>query len=121
MYASLSCMGVHLSACRLFWRFYKYPDKERIEVTKQRDVVYLHNGDKGYELTYKGTAAEDPKLLEEYIRRAEVDPAYYARLHGWCKRLAPRFKPARERSAGQRSRAPSTTEFSCGRTTPWPG
>jgi hypothetical protein len=55
----------------LFWRFYKYPDKERVEVTKQRDVVYLHNGDKGYEITFKGTAAEDPKILEEYIRRRE--------------------------------------------------
>jgi hypothetical protein len=55
----------------LFWRFYKYPDKERVEVTKQRDVVYLHNGDKGYEITYKGTAGEDPKTLEEYLRRRE--------------------------------------------------
>jgi hypothetical protein len=23
----------------LFWRFYKFPDKDRIELTKQRDVV----------------------------------------------------------------------------------
>ena len=57
------------SAGTLFWRFYKYPDKERIELTKQRDVVYVYNGDKGYEVTYKGTAAEDPKLLAEYLRR----------------------------------------------------
>lgn len=55
----------------LFWRFYKYPDKERVELTKQRDVVYLYNGDKGYEITYKGTAGEDPKTLEEYLRRRE--------------------------------------------------
>jgi hypothetical protein len=55
----------------LFWRFYKYPDKDRVELTKQRDVIYVYNGDKGYEITYKGTAAEDPKTLEEYIRRRE--------------------------------------------------
>lgn len=55
----------------LFWRFFKYPDKDRVEVTKQRDVVYLHTGDKGYEITYKGTASEDPKLTDEYNRRRE--------------------------------------------------
>ncbi len=33
----------------VFWRFYKFPDKDRIELTKQRDVIYVYNGDKGYE------------------------------------------------------------------------
>ncbi len=37
----------------LFWRFVKFPDKERIEVTKQRDVAYVYNGDHAYEVTYK--------------------------------------------------------------------
>src|SRR5690242_14399365 len=50
----------------LFWRFYKYPDKDRIELTKQRDVVYINNGDKGYEVTFKGTRAADPKDVAEY-------------------------------------------------------
>lgn len=53
----------------LFWRFYRFPDKDRIELTKQRDVVYVYSGDKGYEVTFKGTAAEDPQLLTEYLRR----------------------------------------------------
>lgn len=53
----------------LFWRFYKYPDKDRIELTKQRDVVYVYNGDKGYEITYKGTAAEDHETMQDYLRR----------------------------------------------------
>lgn len=53
----------------LFWRFYKFPDKERVELTKQRDVAYVLNGDKGYEITYKGTAMEDPKTLTESLRR----------------------------------------------------
>ena len=52
-----------------FWRFYKYPDKDRVELTKQRDVAYVHVGDKGYEITYKGTHPQDPKDLATYVRR----------------------------------------------------
>jgi hypothetical protein len=52
-----------------FWRFWKWPDKERVEVTKQRDIVYINNGDQGYEITYKGTAPEEPSQLEDYNRR----------------------------------------------------
>lgn len=53
----------------LFWRFYKFPDKDRIELTKQRDVVYVYNGDKGTEITFKGPRPEDAKDLTEYLRR----------------------------------------------------
>src|ERR1700733_3644366 len=53
----------------LFWRFTEYPDKERIEVTKQRDVAYLYVGNKGYELTYKGPHAVEKQDLEDYLRR----------------------------------------------------
>ena len=55
----------------LFWRFWEYPDKERIELTKQRDVVELFVGDKGYEITYKGTAIQDPKEMQDYLRRRD--------------------------------------------------
>jgi hypothetical protein len=54
----------------VFWRFYKFPDKDRIELTKKRDVIYVYNGDKGYEITYKGTRPQDPKDLTEYMRRS---------------------------------------------------
>jgi len=53
----------------LFWRSWKFPDKDRTELTKQRDVVYIFNGDKGYEVSYKGTAAAEPENLRDYIRR----------------------------------------------------
>jgi hypothetical protein len=53
----------------VFWRFYKYPDKDRIELTKQRDVIYVYQGDKGYEITYKGPHPQDPKDLNDYLRR----------------------------------------------------
>jgi len=52
-----------------FWLFYKYPDKERDELTKQRDVAYVTNGDQGYEITYKGTRAMEPKDLADSVRR----------------------------------------------------
>jgi hypothetical protein len=59
------------SAGVLFWRFVKFPDKERVEVTKQRDVAYVYNGDHGFEITFKGTATIEDKLLNEYLRRRE--------------------------------------------------
>jgi hypothetical protein len=63
--------GEATSAGVLFWRFVKYPDRERIEVTKQRDVAYVYNGDKGYEITFKGTTGLDAKLLTEFLRRRD--------------------------------------------------
>jgi hypothetical protein len=53
----------------LFWRFLELPDKERIEVTKERDVAYLYVGNKGWELTYKGPRSVETKDLDEYLRR----------------------------------------------------
>jgi hypothetical protein len=55
----------------LFWRFWEWPDKDRVELTKQRDVIELNIGDKGYEITYKGTATQEPQQLQEYLRRRD--------------------------------------------------
>jgi hypothetical protein len=52
-----------------FWRFTEFPDKERIELTPQRDVAYVYTGDKGYELTYKGSRPIEKKDLDDYQRR----------------------------------------------------
>jgi hypothetical protein len=69
--------------------YIEYPDKYRFEVihTKeifliegsvgdikvngQFDIVLIHNGNKGYETTYKGTAAEEPLDLENHLRRRQ--------------------------------------------------
>jgi hypothetical protein len=53
----------------LFWRFVEPPDKERIELTKQRDVAVIYAADKGYEVTYKGPHPIEKKDLEDYLRR----------------------------------------------------
>ena len=55
----------------LFWRFYKFPDKERVELTKKRDVAYVYRGDQGFEITYKGTRSDDPKAVSDYLRRRQ--------------------------------------------------
>jgi hypothetical protein len=67
----------------LFWRFVKFPDKERIEVTKQRDVAYVYNGDNAYEITYKGTTTQDVKTTAEYVRRREYSLEWV--LRRWLK------------------------------------
>jgi hypothetical protein len=67
----------------LFWRMVEFPDKERIEVTKQRDIAYVYNGEQGFEITYKGTATLDPKVLTEYLRRR--DHSLENVLRAWMK------------------------------------
>ena len=54
-----------------FWRFVRFPDKERVELTKQRDWIMLYTGDEGYEITFRGTKPLDPKDLKEYLQRRE--------------------------------------------------
>ena len=63
----------------LFWRFWKWPDKDRIELTKQRDVIYIVNGDQGYEITFRGTTPEDPKDLTETLRQRQFSLEYVLR------------------------------------------
>ena len=70
--------------------YIEYPNKDRFEVlalkdihvipgqidiggvkSKKADLVLIHNGDKGYETTYKGTAAQEPEDLQNYLRRRQ--------------------------------------------------
>jgi hypothetical protein len=53
----------------VFWRMWKWPDKDRIELTKQRDWIIIHNGDQGTEITFRGFAPEDKTALEDFLRR----------------------------------------------------
>jgi hypothetical protein len=69
-----------------FWRFVEYPDKERVELTKQRDVAYIYAGDKGYEVTYKGSHPAEKKDLEDYLRRRRF--SLETMLHAWINDTA---------------------------------
>lgn len=62
-----------LQSWTLFFRYWKWPDKERTELTPQRDVVELYLGNDAYEITYKGIQmldpAKDDKLHQALVRR----------------------------------------------------
>lgn len=64
----------------LFWRFWKWPDKDRIELTKQRDVIYIVNGDQGYETTFRGTRPDEAKNVTESLRLREFSLDHVLRL-----------------------------------------
>ncbi|MGA2004564.1 MAG: hypothetical protein ABSG70_14355 [Terriglobales bacterium] len=68
--------------------YVEYPDKDRFEVltlkdlhiipgtidiggvkSGHKDLVLIHNGDQGFEVSYKGTAAQDKIDLQNYLRR----------------------------------------------------
>ena len=69
--------------------YIEYPDRDRFEIIHTKDIhvlpgsidigsvktknkfdlVLIHNGNKGYEITFKGTAAQEPEDLQNYLRR----------------------------------------------------
>ena len=53
----------------MFWSFTEFPDKERIELTKERDIAELYVGNKAWEITYKGAHPIEQKDLDDYLRR----------------------------------------------------
>jgi len=53
----------------VFWSFTEFPDKERVEVTKERDIAELYVGNRAWEITFKGPRPLDPKDLDDYLRR----------------------------------------------------
>ena len=55
----------------LAYEYHQWPDKDRIEVTKHRDVVEFYLGRQGFEVTYKGKAAMQKDLLDDYLRRRD--------------------------------------------------
>ncbi|HLW52160.1 MAG TPA: hypothetical protein VKW06_04890 [Candidatus Angelobacter sp.] len=58
----------------VYQRLWKWPDKEWLELGKQRDVVQLTVGDSMYEITFRGTRMIDPEKSHD----AKV---YLARRH----------------------------------------
>jgi hypothetical protein len=75
-----------LQGWSLFYRFWKWPNQERDDLTKQRDIVRLYLGDKAYEITYKGI---QPINVEKDDRAKQaLERRYYSLenvLRGWLK------------------------------------
>ena len=59
----------------LFWLFWKAPQMERVELTKQRDVIYIYNAGQGYETTFRGTRPIEQKDLDDYLRQRDYSLA----------------------------------------------
>jgi len=52
-----------------YYKFWKWPNKERIEQNRKRDVVQIILGDKAYDLDYRGIRPLDPQK-DEGLRQA---------------------------------------------------
>jgi hypothetical protein len=53
------------------FEYHQWPDRDRIEVTKHRDVVEFFVGRQGWEVTYRGKKAMEKDLLDDYLRRRD--------------------------------------------------
>jgi hypothetical protein len=53
------------------WQYHSWPDRDRVEVTKHRDVVEFYVGREGWEVTYRGKKAMQKDLLEDFLRRRD--------------------------------------------------
>ncbi|MDR3750196.1 MAG: hypothetical protein P4K94_01790 [Terracidiphilus sp.] len=54
-----------------YWEFHEWPDQDRIEYTKHRDVVQFYLGRTGMEVTFKGKAALPQEQVDDYLRRRD--------------------------------------------------
>ena len=55
----------------LFWEYHAWPDHDRSEFTKHRDVVQFYLGREGWEVTYRGKKPLPQDQVDEYLRRRD--------------------------------------------------
>jgi hypothetical protein len=66
-----------------FVRYWKWPDKDRVELLKHRDWILVYNGNDANETTYHGTHPMDAKALKGYLERRSYSLDQVIR--GWLK------------------------------------
>ena len=54
-----------------YWEYHVWPDHDRIEYTKHRDVLQFYIGRTGEEVTYKGKAALPQEQVDDFLRRRD--------------------------------------------------
>ena len=54
-----------------YFEFHQWPDHDRIEYTKHRDVVQFYVGRQGWEVTYRGKKPLDKDIVDDYLRRRD--------------------------------------------------
>lgn len=67
----------------LLFKYHQWPDKDRIEATKHRDVVEFYIGNQGWEVTYRGKAAIEKDQLRGFLRRR--DHSIETAVKAWMK------------------------------------
>ncbi|MGA9585282.1 MAG: hypothetical protein WBQ95_08135 [Terracidiphilus sp.] len=55
----------------LFWDFHEWPDHDRVEYTKHRDVVQFYEARKGIEVTYRGARPLPQDQVDDFMRRRD--------------------------------------------------
>lgn len=53
------------------WQFHQWPDRDRTEVTKHRDVLEFFLAHDGWEVTFRGKKPMQKDLLDDYLRRRD--------------------------------------------------
>lgn len=53
----------------LLFQYHQWPDLDRVEATKHRDVVEFYVGNQGWEVTYRGKSPMPKDQLAEFLRR----------------------------------------------------
>ena len=54
-----------------YWEYHAWPDHDRIEFTKHRDVVQIYTGREGWEIIFSGKKPLPKDQVEEYLRRRD--------------------------------------------------
>jgi hypothetical protein len=54
-----------------YWDFHAWPDQDRIEYTKHRDVLQFYIGRQGWEVTYRGKKPLPQEQVDDYLRRRD--------------------------------------------------
>jgi len=54
-----------------YFEFHQWPDHDRIEFTKHRDVDQFFIGRQGFEVTYRGKKPLDKDIVDDYMRRRD--------------------------------------------------
>jgi hypothetical protein len=54
-----------------YWEIHAWPNQDRIEFTKHRDVVQIYTGQEGWEIIYSGKKELPKEQEEDYLRRRD--------------------------------------------------
>jgi hypothetical protein len=63
--------GQPSSGTTLFYEFHAWPDRDRVEYTKHRDVVQIYDGHQGWEVTYRGKKPLPQEQVDDFLRRRD--------------------------------------------------